>query len=80
MTENLRVFDSEFHRRYVGGDGVVCEGPIVLISPMKTEIRPTTYEEVLADYRRYVGDPKAELPDEIKKTLLAINRTENGRA
>jgi hypothetical protein len=45
---------------------------------MKTEIRPTTYEEVLADYRRYIGDPEAELPEEIEKTLLAINRTENG--
>jgi hypothetical protein len=71
-----RIFESAFHKRYVGGEGeVVEELPRVLDGQHK--ISPTTEEEVLAGYRRYIGDPEAELPDEIKKTFLAINRTEN---
>lgn len=76
MTEK---FESIFHKRYVGGEGEVEEKPITLVSEVHTAIRPTTLEEVEAEYRWYVGDPKAELPEEIKQIYLAISRTENGR-
>lgn len=77
MTETLekKKFDNAFHKRYVGGEGEVEEisAPVV----EKEKIIVTSYEDVLSEYRRYVGDPKAELPEEVIKTLGAIQRTEN---
>lgn len=51
--------------------------PIILVSPSRKETRQTTLEEVLAEYRRYVNDPLAELPENIVNDYLAIHRTEN---
>jgi len=63
-----RIFDSAFHKQYVGGEGEVVEktSHVLDASP---RIIGTTEEEVLAEYRKYIGDPEAELPEEIKKTL-----------
>jgi hypothetical protein len=71
-----RIFESAFHKQYVGGDGEVVGKPIEIIED-KSKTRTTTEAEVLSEYRKYVGDPSAELPEEIKKTLLSIQRTEN---
>lgn len=43
----------------------------------KLKIEPITEEEILDQYRKYVGDPLAELPEELKKTLLLTQRTED---
>lgn len=74
MTE--KIFESAFHKRYVGGEGEVVDKPI------KVEVVNTTpetrEEELLSLYRKYIGDPKAELPEEIRMALLPFQRTENG--
>lgn len=69
MTEQ---FDSVFHKRYVSGDGIVIEkGPYY---QPKNEVIPQTYEDILAEYRKYVGDPEAELPDEIVEHLRVLGK------
>lgn len=73
MTE---IFESEFHKKYVGGEGEVVEKPVK--NEPKINVRGTTEEEVLIEYRRYIRDPLAELPEAIRSTLLSIQRTENG--
>ena len=76
MTE---VFDSEFHRRYVGGTGEIVEKPLTSLSN-RCVVRPISMEQVLREYRVYVQDPHAELPEEILRSfLLSIKRTENDR-
>jgi hypothetical protein len=75
MTEK---FESKFHQRYVGGQGEVVEDERPVIE-VKVTIPQTTREQVLEEYRKYIRDPKAELPEEIEKTLIAIQRTENDR-
>jgi len=70
-----RIFESAFHKRYVGEtEGSVVEPNISKKS--ENTVPKTRIEDVLALYRRYVGDPTAELPESIKKSLL-INGTEN---
>ena len=76
MTE---IFESEFHKRYVGGEGEVEKKQIKRGLPSTGEIRPTTLEDLLAEYRWYMRDPNAQLPEEIKQQFLAIHRTENDR-
>lgn len=77
MTE---IFLSDFHKRYVGGEGEVENKPIILISPERVSPKPTTLTEVEEEYRKYVNDPTAILPQEIVNVYLAIHRTENDRA
>lgn len=77
MTEK---FESQFHKRYVGGEGEVEEKPIILISPNRSVIRPTTLEEVEDEYRRYVGDMTAELPEEVRRAFLALKKIESDGA
>jgi hypothetical protein len=74
MTE--KIFESAFHKRYVGGAGDVVVKQVTN-EPVKKRTRETTEEEVLSEYRRYIGDPSAELPEAVRKTLLLIQRTEN---
>lgn len=71
MTEK-RVFDSNFHRWYVGGEGEVSIGS----EPFrpKNEAVGKSYEEVLAEYRAYVRDPQAELPEEILEELKKFGK------
>lgn len=67
MTKNETVYESAFHRQYVAGQGEVGE-PV----SREPEIRPpfqTAYERALAWYRLYVGDPSAELPEEVAEQL-----------
>jgi len=72
MTEK-RIFDSNFHRWYVGeGNGVVDLGSEPYKS--KNEIRGQTYEDLLAQYRRYVNDPKAEFTQEILEELRRLGK------
>ncbi|HAS68614.1 TPA: hypothetical protein DGD59_00020 [Candidatus Collierbacteria bacterium] len=78
MTE--RIFESAFHKKYVGGEGEILEKTISTSDDKDSlRVRRTTEEEVLEEYRRYVRDTKAELPQEIRETFLAIQRTENDR-
>ncbi len=62
MTEK---FDNTFHKRYVGGSGEVQEKPI----RTETEFRVQTYEDVLEEYRWYMRDANAELPQAIMEEL-----------
>ncbi len=74
MTEK---FDSKFHKWYVGGDGEVVERPL----PSPTfEVVGMTYEEVLDEYRIYMGDPLAEFPQAIIDQLKMAGKVpeENG--
>ncbi len=43
----------------------------------KLKIEPITEEEILEQYRKYVGDPNVELPEELKKPWLLTQRTED---
>lgn len=45
----------------------------------KLKIEPITEEDVLEQYRKYVGDPNAELPEEVKKTIILTQRTDDDR-
>ncbi len=76
-----RIFESAFHKKYVGGEGEVLEKTVSMPDTKHDSVSRsrTTEAEVLEEYRRYVRDPNAELPEEIKKTFLAIQRTENDR-
>ena len=75
-----RIFESAFHKKYVGGEGEILEKTVSTLDDKDSlRVRRTTEEEVLEEYRRYVRDPKAELPQEIRETFLAIQRTENDR-
>lgn len=66
MIENK--FDSKFHKFYVGGgEGVIEDKPFVEIP--RQEVRPQTLADVLAEYRAYVKDSKAELPAAIMDEL-----------
>lgn len=76
MTEK---FESEFHKRYVGGEGEVEEKPVKFGLPSTGEIRLTTLEDLLAEYRWYLRDPNAQLPEEVERQFLAIHGTENDR-
>jgi hypothetical protein len=75
MTEK---FDSQFHKSYVRGEGEVAEDTRP-VEETRFPIGKTTFEELLASYRAYVHDEKAELPETILKDLLSIQRTENDR-
>jgi len=75
MTE--RIFESAFHKRYVGGEGEVVDLETGAMEKKVGESIVTSYEAVLAEYRRYVGDPIAELPEEVIKILDITKRTEN---
>jgi len=68
VTENTggKKFDNQFHKRYIGGLGEVVDQPL---SELITSIPTLSYEDVLKEYRAYVRDPKAELPEEILETL-----------
>lgn len=73
MTE---IYDSRFHRWYVGGTGAIAEEPSVM--ELRNSAGRVTIEQILEEYRWYVGDPTAELPKEMMKIFLAVKRTENG--
>lgn len=64
MTE--KTFDSRFHKFYVGGDGS-AEDRLVELKRLKYSMQ--TIEEIRGVYRKYVGDPKAELPAEVLEQL-----------
>ena len=60
MAEKV-TYSSRFHRWYVGDpEGEIAEGPIRAAETGK--IRQVSVEEILAQYRAYVHDPEAELP------------------
>lgn len=65
MTE--KKFETEFHKRYVGGEGEVAEKEKP--KSVAGTIRGMSYEDVLAEYRWYVRDSEAELPKEVEKQL-----------
>lgn len=71
MTE--QKFESAFHKRYVGGEGVIEERPLASMGP-KNELPVVTYEDILEEYRRYIGDSKAELPAEVLEELVKLGK------
>lgn len=71
MTEK---FDSKFHKEYVRGEGEVVEKLSDISSQTRlpdgqVSVASRTYEDVLAEYRWYIRDPEAVLPEEIEKQL-----------
>ena len=58
MTEK---YDSKFHKLYVGGDGEVTDTPLMTMG--RQEYPRISYEDVLVEYRKYIGDSSAELPE-----------------
>ncbi|KKT36631.1 MAG: hypothetical protein UW26_C0042G0004 [Candidatus Collierbacteria bacterium GW2011_GWF1_44_12] len=71
-TKGNQTFQSEFHRRYVGGEGEVVERPMAVLSTRVIDAK--TYQDVLSEYRWYMRDPKAELPEEIVEILKTIGK------
>jgi hypothetical protein len=65
-------FDSEFHRRYVGGEGEVEDKPSV--DGKQPRLEGMSVEEILEEYRRYVGDAEAELPEWLVEQLILIGK------
>lgn len=65
-------FDSIFHKRYVDGSGVVIDKGTSIVP--KNEIRPQSYGDLLAEYRRYMNDPKAEFTQEILEELTKLGK------
>ena len=67
-----KIFQSKFHKWYVGGEGEVAEE-----QPRESStqpIRARTIEEILAEYRWYVNDSKAELPEEVLEHLKVAGK------
>ncbi len=74
MTKNIveagaQVFESRFHRWYVGGEGLVVEKPLPERADKGVD-RKERYLQVLAEFRRYVRDSEAILPDEVLETMF----------
>ena len=69
MTE---IFDSIFHKRYVDGSGVAIDKGEPFVP--KNEVRGQTYDDILAEYRAYVGDSEAELPEDIIEGLRKLGK------
>jgi len=67
----VEKFDSMFHKKYVGGEGEIVEKE--LPTPSNT-IEAETFEDLLAQYRKYVNDPKAELPKETVEELRLLGK------
>jgi len=65
-------FDNMFHKRYVGGEGDVDARPA--LESVVSRVEGTTYEQVLQEYRAYVRDSKAELPEEVLDMLRASGK------
>ncbi|NCP47439.1 hypothetical protein COT86_01080 [Candidatus Collierbacteria bacterium CG10_big_fil_rev_8_21_14_0_10_43_36] len=70
MTEK---FKDKFHKEYVGGSGLVedrsCSSVIA-----EARVVAMSYEEILAEYRWYVKDPTAELPQRIMEQLVIAGK------
>lgn len=74
----VEIFDSVFHKRYVGGEGDVKADTSSNNADIDSGYVSTTLEDVLAEYRWYINDQKAELPESLVKQLLSMGiRTEN---
>ncbi len=63
MTE---IFEDIFHKKYVGGVGEVREKPVQVSDLV---LRGQTPEDVLAEYRWYMRDANAQLPEVILEEL-----------
>jgi len=61
-------FKDKFHKVYVGGSGPV-ENHSCSSVMAEARVIALSYEEILAEYRKYVKDPTAELPEEILMQL-----------
>jgi len=70
-TKGNQTFQSEFHRRYVGGEGEVVEKPVFRAI---SEYEGVSYEKILAEYRWYMRDAAAELPEEIMEMLKVCGK------
>ncbi|EKD52619.1 MAG: hypothetical protein ACD_61C00288G0001 [uncultured bacterium] len=69
----MEKFDSQFHKKYVGGEGPIMEDARKPVT-IDTTYGGISIQDVLSDYRRYVGDPTAELPEEILEELIMAGK------
>ena len=65
------IFDNLFHKKYVGGEGEIAE---IESAGSTTEFRGMTLADVLFYYRLYIGDKKAELPQEVLEQLRLVGK------
>ena len=68
MTEK---FDNKFHKKYVGGEGEIdiSHWTLDILDLERNMVVKRSHEDVLAEYRWYVRDPEATLPEEVLKQL-----------
>lgn len=69
MTE---IFDSNFHKRYLDGSGVVIDKGAPYTP--RNEIKGQSYEDLLAEYRMYMNDPSAEFTEEMLVELRRLGK------
>jgi hypothetical protein len=69
----MEKFDNKFHLEYVSGEGVVKES-LQRAATSESTFRGMTFEDILAEYRWYVGDPTAELPEEVMDRLIITGK------
>lgn len=72
MTE--KKYDSKFHRWYVGETGGEIDGEFIKIGEFQ-KVKKYTIRELLEDYRWYMRDKNAELPQEWVDELLRLGVT-----
>lgn len=63
----INEFDSKFHKSYVGGEGEVVDKSWIRLEGIRMEAM--SFEEIREEYRRYVNDPSAELPEPLLEEL-----------
>lgn len=63
----VEKFDSKFHKEYVGGEGEVIEREFADWRGLA--IRMMTFEDVLAEYQKYVGNSEAKMPESLVEEL-----------
>jgi hypothetical protein len=50
----------------------VVDKPVLFVP--KNEVKGQTYDELLAEYRRYMNDPKAEFTQEMLEELAKLGK------
>lgn len=73
MTE--KKYDSNFHRWYLGESGGEIEPSETYEIPSPIRVVKTTINDILRDYRWYMRDKSAELPQEWVDEMLKLGMT-----
>jgi hypothetical protein len=68
----MEKFDNKFHQKYVSGEGTIKE---VRQEPVTTDmVTGMSLDDILAEYRWYVGDSTAQLPKEVLERLIITGK------